>query len=85
MWVLEGTPKPGVDLVPKGMGPAAQEPGKIRMSVGQADGFVHRWILYAKDGSVMGETQLTNIKLNGKLDPALFKYTPPAGARVMEM
>ena len=33
----------------------------------------------------MADAQFTNIKVNGALDPALFKYTPPAGARVMDM
>jgi outer membrane lipoprotein-sorting protein len=84
MWVLEGTPKAGTAAAAPS-GPAGQQPGKIRISVGQKDNFPHRWILYAKDGTEMAETQITNVKLNPKLDDALFKYTPPAGAQVMDM
>jgi hypothetical protein len=28
---------------------------------------------------------LTKIKINGELSPALFKYTPPADARIVDM
>ncbi len=81
MWVLEGTPKAGAAET----GPGAQQVGKVRIYVGQTDRFPHRWIAYAKDGSEMSDTQITNVKLNPKLDAGLFKYTPPAGARIMDM
>jgi len=92
-WVLEGTPKAksaapaarGMGRGSMGMGMQAEEPGKIRMSVGQKDLFVRRYIFYSKSGKEISETQMTNVRLNGKLDPALFKYTPPKGAMVMDM
>ncbi len=67
------------------MGGPPQEPGKIRMWIGQKDLFAHRYIMYDKAGKEMAETRITNVKLNGKIDAKLFKYTPPPGARVMDM
>ncbi len=86
MWVLEGTPKAKPKTPPTGgMMMEPPQPGKVRMYVGQKDTLCHRYIMYNKAGKEVVDTQLTNIKLNGKLDPALFKYTPPRGARVMDM
>ncbi len=92
MWVLEGAPKNETvemkRMTPRGgmgMPPQAEQPGKIRMSVGQKDSYLHRTILYDKAGKETSETQMTNIKVNGKVDPKLFKYTPPPGATVMDM
>lgn len=90
MWVLEGMPKVGDKAAPARsgmgmrMGPAAP-PDKVRISVGQKDNFVHRFVQIDKAGKETSEMQFTNIKANQKVDPKLFKYTPPPGARVMDM
>ena len=86
-WVLEGTPKAKA-AAPARRGPMGQaepETGKIRMYVGQADLFTHRYLLYDKAGNQTAETVMSNVKVNPKLDEKLFKYTPPAGARVIDM
>ena len=91
MWVLEGAPK--VERVEMkrptmrgGMGPRpTEQPGKLRISVGQKDSYMHRFTQFDKAGKETSEMQFTNIKVNGKLAPSLFKYTPPRGAQVMDM
>jgi outer membrane lipoprotein-sorting protein len=85
MWVLEGTPKPKPKTPARGMMMEPPMPGKVRMFVGQKDTLCHRYIMYNKAGKETVDTQMTKMKLNGKLDPALFKYTPPRGAQVMDM
>jgi outer membrane lipoprotein-sorting protein len=61
------------------------EPGKVRIYISQKDLMCHRFRDYDKDGSELADMQFTNLKVNGALDPALFKYTPPEGALVMDM
>jgi len=87
MWVLEGTPKEkAADAPPAGgMGPQALKPAKVHIYIGQKDLLCHRFRSYDKEGNETADVQFTNIKVNGALDPALFKYTPPPGARVMDM
>ena len=89
MWVLEGTPKEkAADAPPAGgrrISPQAGEPAKIQIYLGQTDFLCHRFRAYDKADKEISDVQFTNIKVNGALDPALFKYTPPPGARVMDM
>jgi hypothetical protein len=63
----------------------AAQPEKVRIYVGQKDLMCHRYLAYDKAGTEIMDMQMTNIKVNAVLDPALFKYTPPAGANVMDM
>ena len=85
-WVLEGTPKAKPKTPPTGaMMMEPPTPGKVRMYVGQKDTLCHRYIMYNRAGKEVVDTQLSNLKVNGKLDPALFRYTPPPGAQVMDM
>jgi len=77
MWVLEGTPKAENAR-------RLSDIAKALYFVGQKDLVCHRIRVYDKDGNEVSDVQLTNIKLNGKLDPALFKYTPPDGVRVAD-
>jgi len=92
MWILEGTPKAKAaagkaEVAAKdaaGMDPPTQ-PGKSRIYIGQKDLMAHRIIALDAAGKEMADIQFTNIKLNPTLDAALFKYTPPEGANVMDM
>jgi outer membrane lipoprotein-sorting protein len=93
MWILEGTPKAKAapakaEVAAKdaaGMDPPTQT-GKSHFYIGQKDLMTHRVITFDKaSGKEMADIQFTNIKLNPKLDPSLFKYTPPEGANVMDM
>jgi outer membrane lipoprotein-sorting protein len=91
-WILEGTPKAkpadkAADKTAAGapsMDPAAQV-GKVRINVGQTDNMTRRVRTYDKADQEVSDMQMTNIKLNGTLDPALFKYTPPEGAMIMDL
>jgi len=89
MWVLEGTPKNKAPAAPAAVGPHGMgqqgEPGKVRFYIGQKDLMCHRFRDYDKDGNEQADMQFTNLKVNGALDPALFKYTPPEGALIMDM
>jgi outer membrane lipoprotein-sorting protein len=92
MWVLEGTPKNKAEdaAAPrprsgKGMAAQAGEPAKVHVYIGQKDLMCHRFRAFDKAGNEMLDMQFTNLKVNGSLDPALFKYAPPKGARVMDM
>jgi outer membrane lipoprotein-sorting protein len=89
MWLLEGTPKKkapdGAAATTRSMGPAAPEVAKIKIDIGVKDLMCHRYRAYDKADKEMMDTQFTNMKPNATPDAALFKYTPPAGARVMDM
>jgi outer membrane lipoprotein-sorting protein len=80
MWMLEGTPKAKADEKAPPAGPS-----KVKVDIGQKDLMAHRITVLYKGGSEVVDVQLTNLKVNPTLDPALFKYTPPAGAEVTDM
>jgi outer membrane lipoprotein-sorting protein len=80
MWVLEGTLKEGKTPA----GKMQQQGTKVKMWLGQDDNFTHRFIVYDDKGNELGDTTFSNVKLNGKVDDGLFKYTPPAGAKVID-
>jgi outer membrane lipoprotein-sorting protein len=83
MWVLEGVLKATAAAA---AAPGQQgDPEKIRAFIGQKDSIVHRIIAFDKAGTEMMDMQMSNVKVNAKVDPALFKYTPPADAKVMDM
>jgi outer membrane lipoprotein-sorting protein len=55
---------------------------KVRIDVGQEDLMVHCVRSYDAGDNEFADAQYTNVKVNLTLNPALFKYTPPVGARV---
>jgi outer membrane lipoprotein-sorting protein len=67
------------------MGPGDNGLAKVRMVVNQTDCMLRRMVLYDKDGKEMAEMRFTNVKVNGPIDPALFKYTPPDGVKINDM
>jgi len=75
VWVLEGPAKAV---------PTDDDMGKVRMLVSQNDCMARRVLIYDKDGKERMNTQFTNVKVNQPIDPALFKYTPPEGAKVQD-
>lgn len=84
MYVLEGEAKEG------GTSPHAHNMskmfGKMRMYVGQEDGFVHKIEVYAKDGETLAMVQeFTNLAFNIDLPDEKFVFTPPEGVQVMDM
>ena len=70
-WVLEGPPK-SPDAIP----------GKMRIFVTQDDLAARRTIAYDKDGKKAAEVQFSNVKVNQPINPSLFRYTSPEGAKV---
>jgi outer membrane lipoprotein-sorting protein len=85
MYVLEGLSKPGPYTSPPKAAEAAKL-GKMRASIGQEDGFVHRMDLYDKSlTNVVTSMQFKNLKLNVDLPDSTFVYKPPAGEEVSDM
>lgn len=76
MYVLEGTPR-----VAQRDNPLAT----VKYYIDQEQFYCRRMIMLEQAGKEMGRFDLTNIKLNSALDPKLFEYTPPPGARVQDM
>lgn len=82
MHVLEGELKPGALT----NHPAAAMLGKLRLHIGQEDGFTHRIELFDKAGtSVVMRQEFTNLKFNEDLPADTFTFTPPAGVPVVDM
>jgi outer membrane lipoprotein-sorting protein len=75
MWVLEATLKAEGDAAG----------GKVSAFIGQSDNIPHRILTFDKDGKEVSDTRLSNIKINGPVKDALFKYTPPKGAKVVDL
>jgi len=84
LWVFQGTLRPAG----KHDGPwRSRLPDTMTVSVSPQDGVPRRQVtqLTRDNMKITCETRLTNVKVNGKLDPALFKYTPPEGADVTDL
>lgn len=85
MYVLEGLPKPGPYANPQKAAEAAKL-GKMRASIGQNDGFVHRMDLYDKSlTNLVTSMEFKNVKFNVDMPDSTFIYRPPAGADVKDM
>ncbi len=82
MHVLEGTLKPGAQT----NHPAAAMFGKLRLHIGQADGFMHQIEMFEKDATnVVMRQEFTNLKFNEPLPADTFRFTPPPGVPVVDM
>ncbi len=85
MHVLEGTMLPGA-LTNQQMAAAAQFIGKMRVYVGQQDGFTHKTEMVGKDGTNVVMTQeFKNLKFNPDIPDDTFVFTPPADVRIVDM
>ena len=58
---------------------------KIKMYIAQDDLFLRRSVAYNDQGQEASQTDFSNIKVNGEVDPKTFVYTPPAGVNVMDL
>jgi len=76
MYVLEGTAKPDQ--------PRAILLSKVKYYLDQEQMLFRRMVAYDKEGNEFSRFDLTNVKINEEIDPKLFEYTPPAGARVVD-
>lgn len=85
MWVLEGKWKAAAAANPV----LAQQVGaisKMRLHVGQRDGFTHRIEQFDKSGNKPSVTiDFTKIKFNEKLNDAMFQYKPPSGIEAVDI
>ncbi len=59
--------------------------GAVRVTYGVKDGFPRSVEMLGTDGVAWMTRTFKNVKLNGKIDDAVFTYTPPAGVQVIDM
>jgi len=85
VWVLEGKWKPAASSNPA-LAQQVAMISKMRMHIGQKDGFTHRIEQFDKSGEKTALTiDFTNIKFNEKLDDAMFQYKLPAGVEAIDI
>ncbi|MCX7887850.1 MAG: hypothetical protein N3B01_11440 [Verrucomicrobiae bacterium] len=85
MWVLEAKWKSEAATNPV-LAQQAATIGKMRVYIGQQDGFTHRIEQFDKTGTKPVVTiDFRKIKLNETLDDTLFQYKPPAGVEAIDM
>ncbi len=58
---------------------------KITLYVDQENLVVSLVVMSDAEGKEVGRMEIKNLKLNHEVDPKVFDYTPPAGARVRDM
>jgi outer membrane lipoprotein-sorting protein len=85
MYVLEGTWKQAA-LTNQQVARLASVVGKMRVLIGQDDGFMHRMEQYdkSKTNSLM-TMEFKNLKFNPDVPDSTFVYRPPTNAPVMDM
>jgi outer membrane lipoprotein-sorting protein len=85
VYVMEGLLKPGA-VTNQQMAAEAARVGKMRASIGQSDGFIHRLEQYDKSlTNVIMTMEFKNLKFNVDIPDATFIYRPPADAKVTDM
>ncbi|MGH7151328.1 MAG: LolA family protein [Planctomycetota bacterium] len=87
VWVLEGTPRPDA---PKADDPMAEmlrsRLTSVLVKIGKEDGWVYHFEMRGEPGSPpLQLRRYSNLRWNPELDPALFRFTPPADAKVQDM
>jgi len=75
-WVIEGTPK---DAAMK-----AQQ-GRVVSWYDKKTGLPLKMAVYTPDGKALSTTTFSDIKVDEKVSPGMFKFEPPAGVQVMDM
>jgi outer membrane lipoprotein-sorting protein len=85
MYVLEGTLNQAALANPQ-MATMAAMVGKMRVFIGQTDGFVHRLEQYDKSQTnLVMAMEFTNLKFNQDVADSTFVYSPPPGAQVVDV
>lgn len=75
-WVIEGTPK---DATMK------SQQGRMVSWFDKKTGLPIKMVGYTPAGKEMSTTTFSDVKIDEKLSPELFTFTPPAGVQVMDM
>jgi len=82
MYVMEGTWKQSA-LTNRSLAAVPSQVGKMRVTIGQSDGFVHRMEQYDKSlTNIVMAMEFTNLKFNTAVPDSLFIYQPPTNAPV---
>jgi outer membrane lipoprotein-sorting protein len=85
VYVMEGLSKPGA-VTNQQLAAEAAKTGKMRVSIGQSDGFVRRMELYDKSlTNRVTAMEFKNLKFNADIPDATFVYQPPAGAQIADI
>ncbi len=82
---IDGRPVYVLTGKPKAETPMADQVSLVRLYVDSKTSFFRRLITIDKDDKEMVRFDLTNVKINEKIDPKMFEYTPPEGAQVRDM
>jgi outer membrane lipoprotein-sorting protein len=82
VYVLEGLSKTGGATNQ----PVAAKTGKMRVAIGQDDGFIHRMEIYDKSlTNLVTSMEFKNLKFNADIPDSKFVYQPPADAHVNDV
>ena len=85
VYVMEGVLKPGAVTNYQMIAEAARV-GKVRVSIGQSDGFVRRYEQYDKSlTNVFMAMEFKNVKFNPDIPDSTFVYRPPTNAVVADL
>jgi outer membrane lipoprotein-sorting protein len=87
VWVLEGVPRPDA---PEDQDPMAEmlraRLKSVLVKIGKEDGWVYHFEMRgAADAPPLMLKRYWNLRWNPELDPALFRFTVPAGAEIQDM
>lgn len=55
---------------------------RMKMLGGTKDLILRRWVIWTSLGPMVETVEYFNLKVDQKIDPEVFKYTPPEGAKV---
>ena len=84
VYVLEGLTKKG--STDKQIAAEAAKMGKMRVSIGRDDGFVHRMEMYDKSlTNLVSAMEFKNLKFNAEIPDSTFVYQPAADAQVTDI
>jgi outer membrane lipoprotein-sorting protein len=85
MYVLEGTFNQAA-LTNEQAATTAASVGKVRVCIGQTDGFVHRLEQYDKSQTnLVMAMEFKNLKFNQAVPDSTFVYQPPANSQVIDL
>jgi len=85
VWVLEGKWKKDAAANPA-LTQQVTMIGKMRLHIGQKDGFTRRIEQFDKAGAkTVVTTDFANVTFNEPLDDAMFQYKPPAGIQAIDI